>query len=77
VNIAGGTEQKLSDEAHGNGPAYAFYGDDFTGATDTLAHLARAEPFADHRRDERQRQHGGGEHGCQFAAGLVALAVGG
>jgi uncharacterized protein YgbK (DUF1537 family) len=23
-------------------PAYAFYGDDFTGATDTLAHLARA-----------------------------------
>ncbi|SMG55316.1 four-carbon acid sugar kinase family protein [Paraburkholderia susongensis] len=24
------------------GPAYAFYGDDFTGATDTLAHLARA-----------------------------------
>lgn len=25
-----------------NGPPYAFYGDDFTGATDTLAHLARA-----------------------------------
>lgn len=25
-----------------NAPAYAFYGDDFTGATDTLAHLARA-----------------------------------
>lgn len=24
------------------GPQYAFYGDDFTGATDTLAHLARA-----------------------------------
>ena len=23
-------------------PAYGFYGDDFTGATDTLAHLARA-----------------------------------
>ena len=37
----------------------------------------QAEPFADHRRDERQRQHGGGEHGCEFAAGLVALAVGG
>jgi uncharacterized protein YgbK (DUF1537 family) len=29
-------------EARGKGPAYAFYGDDFTGATDTLAHLARA-----------------------------------
>ncbi|WP_233834011.1 four-carbon acid sugar kinase family protein [Paraburkholderia sp. ZP32-5] len=29
-------------EAHRGGPAYAFYGDDFTGATDTLAHLARA-----------------------------------
>jgi uncharacterized protein YgbK (DUF1537 family) len=29
-------------ESRGNGPAYAFYGDDFTGATDTLAHLARA-----------------------------------
>ena len=42
VNITGGTEQKMSDEAHSNGPAYAFYGDDFTGATDTLAHLARA-----------------------------------
>ncbi|NML32492.1 four-carbon acid sugar kinase family protein [Paraburkholderia antibiotica] len=27
---------------HGEAPAYAFYGDDFTGATDTLAHLARA-----------------------------------
>ncbi|ASW01843.1 four-carbon acid sugar kinase family protein [Paraburkholderia aromaticivorans] len=27
---------------NGHGPAYAFYGDDFTGATDTLAHLARA-----------------------------------
>lgn len=26
----------------GEGPAYGFYGDDFTGATDTLAHLARA-----------------------------------
>src|ERR1700749_2393014 len=26
----------------GDGPAYGFYGDDFTGATDTLAHLARA-----------------------------------
>ena len=26
----------------GGGPAYGFYGDDFTGATDTLAHLARA-----------------------------------
>ncbi|CAG4924480.1 four-carbon acid sugar kinase family protein [Paraburkholderia gardini] len=25
-----------------DGPAYGFYGDDFTGATDTLAHLARA-----------------------------------
>lgn len=25
-----------------SGPAYGFYGDDFTGATDTLAHLARA-----------------------------------
>ncbi|WNC93271.1 four-carbon acid sugar kinase family protein [Paraburkholderia sp. FT54] len=32
----------MSDEANGNRPAYAFYGDDFTGATDTLAHLARA-----------------------------------
>ena len=29
-------------QSRGNGPAYAFYGDDFTGATDTLAHLARA-----------------------------------
>jgi uncharacterized protein YgbK (DUF1537 family) len=42
VNIARGAEQKMSDEAHSNGPAYAFYGDDFTGATDTLANLARA-----------------------------------
>jgi uncharacterized protein YgbK (DUF1537 family) len=32
----------MSDEANGHRPAYAFYGDDFTGATDTLAHLARA-----------------------------------
>ncbi|RKR37068.1 four-carbon acid sugar kinase family protein [Paraburkholderia sp. BL17N1] len=32
----------MSDEANSSGPAYAFYGDDFTGATDTLAHLARA-----------------------------------
>lgn len=32
----------MSDEANSRGPAYAFYGDDFTGATDTLAHLARA-----------------------------------
>ncbi|CAB3733062.1 four-carbon acid sugar kinase family protein [Paraburkholderia rhynchosiae] len=31
----------MSDHNHG-GPQYAFYGDDFTGATDTLAHLARA-----------------------------------
>ncbi|WP_051377325.1 four-carbon acid sugar kinase family protein [Paraburkholderia dilworthii] len=31
----------MSDEA-GGVPRYAFYGDDFTGATDTLAHLARA-----------------------------------
>ncbi|HEY2021719.1 four-carbon acid sugar kinase family protein [Paraburkholderia sp.] len=31
-----------SAEAPYRGPAYAFYGDDFTGATDTLAHLARA-----------------------------------
>ncbi|MFP3605474.1 four-carbon acid sugar kinase family protein [Paraburkholderia sp. SIMBA_053] len=33
------------DTSSGNiagGPQYAFYGDDFTGATDTLAHLARA-----------------------------------
>ncbi len=29
-------------QLHGSGPHYAFYGDDFTGATDTLAHLARA-----------------------------------
>ncbi|WP_415123849.1 four-carbon acid sugar kinase family protein [Paraburkholderia sp.] len=29
-------------ESHGIEPTYAFYGDDFTGATDTLAHLARA-----------------------------------
>jgi uncharacterized protein YgbK (DUF1537 family) len=29
-------------ESRDTGPAYAFYGDDFTGATDTLAHLARA-----------------------------------
>jgi uncharacterized protein YgbK (DUF1537 family) len=30
------------DESRDTRPAYAFYGDDFTGATDTLAHLARA-----------------------------------
>jgi uncharacterized protein YgbK (DUF1537 family) len=38
-------EPHESHEAHRSpekGPAYAFYGDDFTGATDTLAHLARA-----------------------------------
>jgi uncharacterized protein YgbK (DUF1537 family) len=29
-------------EMNGDGLAYGFYGDDFTGATDTLAHLARA-----------------------------------
>ncbi|MFL9897102.1 four-carbon acid sugar kinase family protein [Paraburkholderia fungorum] len=29
-------------DTSGDGPAYGFYGDDFTGATDTLAHLARA-----------------------------------
>ena len=29
-------------KSRNTGPAYAFYGDDFTGATDTLAHLARA-----------------------------------
>lgn len=29
-------------ELGGVGPAYGFYGDDFTGATDTLAHLSRA-----------------------------------
>jgi uncharacterized protein YgbK (DUF1537 family) len=29
-------------DTRNKGPAYAFYGDDFTGATDTLAHLARA-----------------------------------
>ncbi|MFM0211210.1 four-carbon acid sugar kinase family protein [Paraburkholderia sediminicola] len=29
-------------DIRGDGPAYGFYGDDFTGATDTLAHLARA-----------------------------------
>jgi uncharacterized protein YgbK (DUF1537 family) len=29
-------------DTSGNAPAYGFYGDDFTGATDTLAHLARA-----------------------------------
>jgi uncharacterized protein YgbK (DUF1537 family) len=36
--------KEISDSRrlHGNGPHYAFYGDDFTGATDTLAHLARA-----------------------------------
>ncbi|MEZ0601981.1 four-carbon acid sugar kinase family protein [Paraburkholderia sp. IW21] len=31
-----------SNDRRGDGPKYAFYGDDFTGATDTLAHLARA-----------------------------------
>ncbi|QQC66427.1 four-carbon acid sugar kinase family protein [Paraburkholderia ginsengisoli] len=39
------TAENTSDsttEAHRTRPAYAFYGDDFTGATDTLAHLARA-----------------------------------
>ncbi len=34
-------DRKSSGEV-GGGPQYAFYGDDFTGATDTLAHLARA-----------------------------------
>jgi uncharacterized protein YgbK (DUF1537 family) len=34
-------DHSRSGEA-GGGPQYAFYGDDFTGATDTLAHLARA-----------------------------------
>ncbi|CAD6542459.1 3-oxo-isoapionate kinase [Paraburkholderia kirstenboschensis] len=34
-------DPKSSGET-GGGPQYAFYGDDFTGATDTLAHLARA-----------------------------------
>ncbi|MFM0597125.1 four-carbon acid sugar kinase family protein [Paraburkholderia dilworthii] len=32
----------MSDLPRNDGPNYAFYGDDFTGATDTLAHLARA-----------------------------------
>ncbi|RAS35485.1 four-carbon acid sugar kinase family protein [Paraburkholderia bryophila] len=32
----------MSDLPRDDGPDYAFYGDDFTGATDTLAHLARA-----------------------------------
>lgn len=32
----------MSDLSRDDGPDYAFYGDDFTGATDTLAHLARA-----------------------------------
>jgi uncharacterized protein YgbK (DUF1537 family) len=36
------TETRESHESRATGPAYAFYGDDFTGATDTLAHLARA-----------------------------------
>jgi len=35
-------ESPESPESPYEGPAYAFYGDDFTGATDTLAHLARA-----------------------------------
>ncbi|PQV54100.1 four-carbon acid sugar kinase family protein [Paraburkholderia sp. BL21I4N1] len=32
----------MSDLLRDAGPDYVFYGDDFTGATDTLAHLARA-----------------------------------
>ncbi|EIF35067.1 hypothetical protein BCh11DRAFT_02880 [Burkholderia sp. Ch1-1] len=44
MNATRDTEQKTGNvrEINGNGPDYAFYGDDFTGATDTLAHLARA-----------------------------------
>lgn len=33
---------EVASESRYKGPPYAFYGDDFTGATDTLAHLARA-----------------------------------
>ncbi|OLL28031.1 hypothetical protein BTH42_29055 [Burkholderia sp. SRS-W-2-2016] len=36
------SDVKESGATRASGPAYAFYGDDFTGATDTLAHLARA-----------------------------------
>lgn len=44
MNATHATDRTLSNvrAIDGNGPAYAFYGDDFTGATDTLAHLARA-----------------------------------
>jgi uncharacterized protein YgbK (DUF1537 family) len=40
--MSGTREASGTRDISGDGPAYGFYGDDFTGATDTLAHLTRA-----------------------------------